>query len=203
MQDIPKDASMFKLIVNGIQTKPVKGSNAEDALLIPLLVGLNTEAANDGFGVKSSIELRYFSTHDSLGDEGSLDFSLPGVTLPISVTTAELRLPKTYAYNFTGDFGSTATDRLKYAVPSLFSYVKGKKVVPNGYKFSRLDDVVQGDDTSKEDSAIRVDIPQTGRSYFFERLLVVGTPLSLEVAYKLPPPKPIPSLWDNFRSFFE
>ena len=122
---------MFTLIVNGVQTKPVQGGNTDNSLLIPLLVGLNTETANDGLGVKTSIELRYFSTHDTLGMEGSLALNLPQVTLPISVVTAELRSPHAYyAYNFTGDFGNKGAGRLKYQVPSAFSYVKGKIIVP-------------------------------------------------------------------------
>lgn len=202
IQGIPTGAAMFTLVVNGVQTKPMRGGNTEDSILIPLLVGLNTDAANDGLGVKSSIELRYFSTHDPLGKEGSLDLPLPILTLPISIVTTELRLPKAYAYNFTGDFGEKGADRLKYQVPSAFSYVKGTKMVPKDYKFSRLDDVVEEDDTSQKESAIRVDIPQSGRSYFFQRLLVVDTPLSLSVAYFPPTPKPsTSSLWDNLKHF--
>mmetsp|Transcript_41842 Transcript_41842/g.75378 ORF Transcript_41842/g.75378 Transcript_41842/m.75378 type:complete len:747 (-) Transcript_41842:129-2369(-) len=206
IQGIPSDASMFTLIVNGVQTKPVKGGNTEDSLLIPLLVGLNTETANNGLGVKTSIELRYFSTHDPLGEEGSLGLPLPQVTLPISVVTAELRLPKIYSYNFTGDFGNEGAEWLKYPVPSSFSYIKGKRVVPKNYKFSRLDDVLEDETSQNEDGgAIQMEIPQSGRSYFFQRLLVVNTPLSLNITY-FPPlatTKPsAPSFWDNLRSFF-
>merc|ERR1719410_723575 len=61
IQGIPMEASMFTLIVNGVQTKPVKGGVAEDSLLLPLLVGLDTDSGNDGLGVKTSIELRYFT----------------------------------------------------------------------------------------------------------------------------------------------
>eukprot|EP00485_Elphidium_margaritaceum_P009170 CAMPEP_0202688612 /NCGR_PEP_ID=MMETSP1385-20130828/4105_1 /ASSEMBLY_ACC=CAM_ASM_000861 /TAXON_ID=933848 /ORGANISM="Elphidium margaritaceum" /LENGTH=767 /DNA_ID=CAMNT_0049343627 /DNA_START=31 /DNA_END=2334 /DNA_ORIENTATION=+ len=203
IRGIPAEASMFTLIVNGVQTKPVRGGDGDDALLIPLLVGLNTEMANDGLGVKSSIELRYFVTHDALGvgEQGSLELQLPRVTLPISVVTVELRLPKSHAYNFTGDFGRNGSDTLKYPVPSAFTYVKGKRVVRKDYKFSHLDDVVE---ESGKDSAIQMNIPKSGsgQPYFFSRLLVVDTKLSLRVEYFPPPATPTAStLLDNFKSF--
>eukprot|EP00581_Thalassiosira_minuscula_P019886 CAMPEP_0183733268 /NCGR_PEP_ID=MMETSP0737-20130205/40678_1 /TAXON_ID=385413 /ORGANISM="Thalassiosira miniscula, Strain CCMP1093" /LENGTH=716 /DNA_ID=CAMNT_0025966493 /DNA_START=185 /DNA_END=2335 /DNA_ORIENTATION=- len=204
VEGIPSHASMFTLIVNGVPAKPVKGGGTENSLLIPLLVGLNTEKANDGHGMKTSIELRYFTTHDPLRGQGSISLPLPQVTHPISVVTTELRLPKTLSYNFTGDFGERSSDRLKYPVPSAFSYVKGKRMVPRDYKFSRLDDVME-DETSQDDdgSAIKIDIPQSGRSYFFQRLLVVNQALTLNVAYAAIPAKPEPaSLWDKFEKFF-
>lgn len=121
IQDIPEDASMFTLIVNGVQTKPVRGS--DDSLLVPLLVGLGIDRSEDG-AVKTSIELRYFTTQQPLGEEGG-DFTLalPQVSIPISVVTTELRLPNQYLYNFTGSFGRRASDRAKYPIPSAFSYV--------------------------------------------------------------------------------
>ena len=54
----------------------------------------------------------------------------------------ELRLSKAYEYNFSGDFGEKGKYRLKYQVPSAFSHVKGTKMVPKDYKFSRLDDIL-------------------------------------------------------------
>ena len=141
LQGIPSDASMFTLIVNGVQKKPVKGGSNGDSLLVPLLVRLDTEASNTGLGVKTSIELRYFSVQEPLDEEGSINFHTPQVTLPISVVTTELRLPRSYSYNFTSAHGG---------------------------------------------STIQMDIPQSGRSYFFSRLLVVNTPLSLSVAYARP-----------------
>jgi len=203
LQGIPSEASMFTLIVNGVQTKPVKGGETDDSLLIPLLVGLNTETANDGLAVKTLIELRFFTTHDPLGEEGHFVLHLPQVKLPISIVTTELRLPKTHSYNFTGDFGSKGSDRLKYPVPSAFSYVKGKRVVPKGYKFSRPDDVLE-DETSQDQggNTIQMDIPQSGRSHFFERLLVVNTPLSLNITYfPLPTEQSKKSIWDKLRNY--
>lgn len=74
-------------------------------------------------------------------------------------------------------------------------------MVPKGYKFSRLDDMMEEDDAAQEGgNTIQMDIPQSGRSYFFERLLVVDTPLSVNVAYSPPPSKPGQSLWDRFKS---
>jgi len=189
LQGIPSDASMFTLIVNGVQKKPVKGGSNGDSLLVPLLVRLDTEASNTGLGVKTSIELRYFSVQEPLDEEGSINLHTPQVTLPISVVTTELRLPRSYSYNFTGEFGHKVSDSTKYPVPSSFFYVKGKRVVPKGYKFSRLDDVQHeedGDESAHGGSTIQMDIPQSGRSYFFSRLLVVNTPLSLSVAYARP-----------------
>lgn len=205
LQGIPSDASMFTLIVNGVQTKPVKGGSNGDSLLVPLLVGLDTEASNTGLGVKTSIELRYFSVQEPLDEEGSINLHTPQVTLPISVVTTELRLPRSYSYNFTGDFGHKGSDSTKYPVPSSFSYIKGKRVVPRGYKFSRLDDVQHeedGDESAHGGSTIQMDIPQSGRSYFFSRLLVVNTPLSLSVAYARPlAPKPPRTFWDEVKSY--
>jgi len=205
IQGIPSDASMFTLIVNGIQTKPVKAGNRNNSILIPLLVGLNTEAANDGIGAKTSIELRYFSTQDPLGETGTICLPLPHVTIPVSVVTTELRLPKTYSYNFTGDFGSnTGSDSLDYPVPSAFSYVKGRRIVPKDYFFSRMDDAVEEDETSQGESTIQMDIPQSGRSYFFQRLLVVDKSLFLNATYfpRHPTRKLKPSLWDELKSYF-
>ena len=87
LQGIPSDASMFTLIVNGVQKKPVKGGSNGDSLLVPLLVRLDTEASNTGLGVKTSIELRYFSVQEPLDEEGSINLHTPQVTLPISVVT--------------------------------------------------------------------------------------------------------------------
>lgn len=201
LQGIPSDASMFTLIVNGVQTKPVKGGITEDSLLIPLLVGLdNADTANDGHGLKTSIELRYFSIQSDRGDEGSISLPLPQVSIPISVVTAELRLPRIHHYNFTGDFGNKGVDRLSYPVPSSFSYVKGKRMVPRGYKFSRLDDVQdEEEDSLGGNAAIQMEIPQSGRSYFFQRLLVVNTPLSVNVSYFPPPSEPSPSIWEHLK----
>lgn len=198
LQGIPQDASMFTLIVNGVQTKPVR--NTADSILVPLLVGLGSDAENDGAGAKTSIELRYFTIQQSLGDGGSLSLPLPHLALPISVATAELRMPAFYEYNFTGDFGK-ASDRLKYPVPSAFSYVKGKRMVPKGYKFSRLDDMMVEDDSIRDgDATIQVEIPQSGRSFFFQRLLVVDKPLYLNVTYSLPLEKSEPTFWGKVKA---
>lgn len=126
MFNISNDAFMFTLIVNGVQTKPVTG--ADDSLLLPLLIGLDTSTKG---ATSTSLELRYFTRKQTWSkDGGHLALQLPEVSLPISIFTAELRLPRQYIYNFTGSFGDTPSDKSKYAVPSSFSYVEGKRIVP-------------------------------------------------------------------------
>lgn len=176
MFNISNDAFMFTLIVNGVQTKPVTG--ADDSLLLPLLIGLDTSTKG---ATSTSLELRYFTRKQTWSkDGGHLALQLPEVSLPISIFTAELRLPRQYIYNFTGSFGDTPSDKSKYAVPSSFSYVEA----------------------AQQNSNIQMNIPQTGRSYFFERLFVYNTTLSMDVSYHQRQEQPKLSLWKKITSIF-
>jgi hypothetical protein len=179
---LPESASMFTLLVNSVPAKPVKGKHK--SILLPLLVGLNPEAANEGSTLLTSVELSYISAHpEPMGRNGTLSLAPPLVNLPISVLTTHLRLPKRYKYKFTGDFLEPDHD-LAFPIPSTYFYQTGKRVVAKDYKFSFKDDVWPDDDDTPKEAAVKIVTPNTGRSYYFHRLLVVDTKLVLNVSFE-------------------
>ena len=79
-------------------------------------------------------------------------------------------------------------------VPSTYSYQTGRRVVEQDYQFGFKDDAFP-DDEAKE-SSVKIVTPNTGRSYYFHRLLVLGTKISLTANVKEPPqPKAEPLSW--------
>lgn len=184
---MPESASMYTLAVNSVASKPVQGQN--NSILVPLLVGLDSEAANAGRSLLTSVELSYISTHEEpmQAHNGTLNLSPPHLELPISVLTTHIRLPKQFAYNFTGDFGTQPDPDLAVPVPSTYSYQTGKRVVENDYQFGFKDDY-WADDEPKEQQpqGVKIVTPNTGRSYYFNRLLVLGTKLELQASYAKP-----------------
>lgn len=182
---LPSTASMFTVAVNSVPTMPVEGDTDEGvgSILIPLLVGLDTEVANEGGSMQTSVELNYISSHDSLGLNGTLHLAPPQLELPISVMTVHLRLPTSYEYEFMGDFGSKPKKQLEFPVPSTFSYTTGKRVVEKDYKFSSVDDFWPEDVEEGKIGAVKIVTPNIGTSYHFQRLLVVDTETLLDVKY--------------------
>jgi hypothetical protein len=178
---------MFSLMVNSVPAKPVDGGD-KSKILIPLLIGLNPEATIDGdSSMLTSVELNYVSTHpEEMGHNGTLVLAPPRFPLPISVVTVHLSLPERYEYKFSGDFGTKPSGRLAYALPSTFSYKKGKRVVEKGYKFTSIDDFWPEDEQEKHGSVIKISTPRTGRSFHFHRLLVVDIPLALNATFSEP-----------------
>jgi len=202
LHGLPPSASMFTVMVNSVPAKPVSGGQDkhDSSILIPLLVGQNTEAANEGGSMRTSIELNYVSTHEAaLRHNGTLGLAPPHFSLPVSVYTAHLRLPESYLYNFTGDFGNESSTRLEYPIPTAFSYVTGKRVVRDDYEFSLVDDVWPEDRketaSDKKSEPIKIVTPKTGKSHYFHRLLVLDGASKLHVTYSEPPKEEASGSW--------
>jgi len=195
--DLPSKASMFTLRVNSVPTKPVHGENGDGSVLVPLLLGLDPEAANQGGVLQTSVEVSYVSTHAPLDRNGTLALSPPRFTLPISVLTAHLRLPKDFEYKFTGGYGEPF-DHLAYPIPSSFSYKTGKRVVEKDYEFTAIDDIWAEEEKDKTIGAVKIVTPNTGRSFYFQRLLVVDSVLTLDAKYSQPDAAPKKSWWWPF-----
>eukprot|EP00339_Tiarina_fusa_P019731 CAMPEP_0117021478 /NCGR_PEP_ID=MMETSP0472-20121206/16193_1 /TAXON_ID=693140 ORGANISM="Tiarina fusus, Strain LIS" /NCGR_SAMPLE_ID=MMETSP0472 /ASSEMBLY_ACC=CAM_ASM_000603 /LENGTH=187 /DNA_ID=CAMNT_0004726957 /DNA_START=282 /DNA_END=841 /DNA_ORIENTATION=+ len=143
---LPLTASKFTVLVNSEPVKPVHGGTNRDdcgkdtqSVLIPLLVGLQTETANEGGTLLTSVEVNYFSTHDEPLTEnsknGTISLNPPHFDLPVSVLTTQILLPRPYRYKFAGDMGE-ASERLDVPAPEPFAYKKGKRVVRNDHKFT-------------------------------------------------------------------
>lgn len=184
LSGLPETASMFTLLVNSVPAKPVQGQ--DKAILVPLLVGLDAEAANEGRSLLTSVEVTYISSHsEPLGQNGTIPLTPPHLRLPISVLTMHLRLPLQYKYTFSRAFEKPAQD-LAFPVPSSYSYQTGKRVIETDYEFSFKDDVWPDEKTKPQESAVKIVTPNTGRSFYFHRLLVVDTELSLNATYSRP-----------------
>eukprot|EP00977_Amphora_coffeiformis_P022055 scaffold10326_cov164-Amphora_coffeaeformis.AAC.1 len=169
------------LVVNSARAKPVKGEE-ENSILVPLLIGLDPEAANAGRSLHTSVELSFISSREeALGRNGTLPLAPPRVKPPISVFTTHLRLPKSYDYEFIGDFGKPSRE-LAFPVPSTYYYQTGKRVVEQYYQFSFKDDVWP-DDAETQEAVVKIVTPNFGHSYFFHRLLVVDKQLTLNATY--------------------
>lgn len=184
---VPESSSMFTLLVNSVPAKPVRGK--DQSIMVPLLVGLDAESANAGRSQLTSVELNYISTPKypmTATHNGTLELSPPHMDLPISVLTTHLRLPKNYKYEFSGDFGGSSSDLIA-PLPAAFSYQTGKRVVKTDYQFSFKDDNwPDSDDTKPQEAAVKIVAPVMGRSFYFNRLLVVGTQLALNATFSQP-----------------
>jgi len=192
--NLPPSSGMFTVMVNSIPTKPVEGRKGNNSIMIPLLIGLDPETANEGGNMRTSVEIDYISTHDDLGQNGTLQLAPPQFNLPISVLTSHLRLPETYEYEFSGDFGNIPSKKLAYPIPSAFSYKTGTRVVHKDYKFSAIDDAWPEDKETKTEGTVKIITPKIGQSFHFHRLLVVNNSLFLNATYSRPLP-PVKSSW--------
>mmetsp|Transcript_10712 Transcript_10712/g.16416 ORF Transcript_10712/g.16416 Transcript_10712/m.16416 type:complete len:766 (-) Transcript_10712:887-3184(-) len=214
---LPPSASQFTVIVNSVPAKPVKGEQkGGTSILVPLLIGLNSETANQGASLLTSVEVTYFSTHAPLAANGTISFDPPKFSLPISVLSAHLNLPysrgaydvnRPGVYKFHGDFGTEPTPRESiYPIPEAFKYAKGKRVVRDDYEFTVLDDMFPEDrEEQGKLGAVKIVTPKAGRNFYFQNFLVLDGGLSLNVDYepykekgkKVTKKK---GLWDSFRS---
>ena len=82
---VDSTASKFTVVVNSTPVKPVKGKD-KGSILIPLLVGLHSGAANEGGSIRASVEISYFTTHTQPlgGVNGTIGLSPPQFDLPIT-----------------------------------------------------------------------------------------------------------------------
>jgi len=198
MANLPSSASQFTVAVNSVPAKPVKGDGEEkNSILVPLLIGLNPETANQGASLLTSVEVTYFSAHTALSKNGTIALNPPEFKLPISVLTTHLTLPLSsdksnndrhrYTYTFTGDFGTTPTP-MKYLhpLPQVFAYVKGKRVVRDDHVFTFKDDMIEEEERKKQETqgAVKIVTPQVGKSFYFQKFLVLDTALQLNVTYR-------------------
>jgi len=189
---MPDSASMYTLLVNSVASKPVEGQN-KSIVLVPLLEGLDPEAANVGSRLLTSVEMSYISTHPKpIAANETLSLSPPHLSLPISVVTATIRLPKHFVYKFDGNF---VPDRdLIAPIPPSYYYQTGKRVTDTDYQFGFKDDVWPDDNVNPMESTVKIVTPQTGRSYYFHRLLVLGQELLLNATISEPQVQPKPQV---------
>jgi hypothetical protein len=144
---------------------------------------------------------RYLSAHLApLGHNGSLSLAPPHVDAPVSVYTAELRLPRQFKCNFTGGFDRV--DGLSYPVPKALAFYRGKAVTKNDFDFERddstelLESVLE--QTAAPQAGVKVTTPKTGNSFFFERLFSVGAvrpELDVEFTTAKPPAEKVRKWW--------
>ena len=180
---LPDDASMYTLDVNSISAKPVLNDQASNSILVPLLIGLDSEAANEGHSLRTSVELSYVSSHDAMSQNGTLSLSPPHFKLPVSVETVHLQLPKgRYDYNFTGDFSRSRNGK-EFAIPAAFAYGQGRRVVEEDYQFSFSDDILAAEDNKRKTESVKMVTANTGSSFYFHRLMVVDSAPELTVSY--------------------
>ena len=207
LRGLPEGAEMFSLSVNSVPGKPVMAAetgtgsrsgatSAGGSILLPLLIGVDTETANAGGNMRTSVELSYVSRHGGMGANGTLGLSPPQMAgLPVSVLTVHLGLPDRYEYLFSGAFGERAAQNLEYPIPRALSYLTGKKVVKADHRFSRVDDFEEVEEPSEGDGTVKIVIPRADRAYYFSRLFVVGDDLSLNVTYAEPKVFEEPATW--------
>jgi len=165
-----------------IRDRPVVGEDVDRSILLPLLVCHDPAVANEGASMKTFVEASYVSTHEALSHNGTLGLAQPGISLPLSVLTTHLSLPDRFNYTFGGDFKKPA-DRLAYPLPPALSYKTGKRIVEKEYKFSSIDDVWAAQDRQKTSPTVKIATPNTGRSFYFHRLLVVDSDTTLNTKY--------------------
>ena len=180
---LPSTVSMFTLLVNSVPAKPVGGGAGEHSVLVPLLIGLNSEEANKGSSMYTSVELEYISTHDSLGRNGTLSLTPPQFNLPISVETTHLRLPEQFDYDFSSEGFIGPDKRLMFPIPASFSYKTGKRVVEEDYEFSLIDDIMSEKDNKQKTASVKIVTPNIGTSFHFHRLVVVDSEQMLDASY--------------------
>mmetsp|Transcript_6887 Transcript_6887/g.14052 ORF Transcript_6887/g.14052 Transcript_6887/m.14052 type:complete len:772 (-) Transcript_6887:57-2372(-) len=190
---LPPSASKYTCLVNSVPAKPVKAENNgdENSILVPLLVGLNPETANQGSSLLTSVEVTYFSKHETFGENGTLSLDPPQFDLPVSILTSHVSLPSDRMYNFTGHYGKQRVmdKTLLYPIPEAFKYAKGKRVVEEDYDFTVLDDMFPEDrEEQGKFGAVKIVTPKAGRNYYFQQTLVLEGRLELNVTYSVPPP---------------
>jgi len=216
LQGLPASAHMFSLTVDGEPAKPVQGGS--QGLLVPLLGSSRQAGENDGTRHELRLALTYLSKTAKWEAEaggGNATLSVPQLELPISVLTAQLMLPEWWDYNFSGGFGEDVVEldfpppsgarsnldadqqegaRAREARAAREMEEHGKKSAAPGAT-SRRARVKQQQKRMRApaNAGVSVRLPDSGKRYFFQRLLVVGTQLEIGVAYAPPPPPPPPS----------
>eukprot|EP00933_Yihiella_yeosuensis_P045557 TRINITY_DN40951_c0_g1_i1.p1 TRINITY_DN40951_c0_g1~~TRINITY_DN40951_c0_g1_i1.p1 ORF type:complete len:762 (-),score=87.61 TRINITY_DN40951_c0_g1_i1:434-2719(-) len=171
---IPKNATLWTLKVNSVDTKPVRGRDG--SLLVPLLVG----TGNDG-GVsasKTSVELVWLTDMSPLEPlNGTLALDPPRVDLPVSTLMVQLNFPESYQANFSGSLREV--EKFSQSQPTPISYETGEDVVERGFDFGSM----PPPRSKVKSSGVQAKLPKTGKRYLFEELLVVHGQAKLEVRY--------------------
>merc|ERR1712217_39757 len=147
----------------------------DGSILIPLLVG----AAADGRqGIqKTSVEIAFLSDHQPLGTKGRLVVSPPKLDVPISTFLMDIQLPDSYEVKVTG--AMKQVNQFSYPKPRPVNNDKGTDIVPNTFNFATMSQEVKR-------TGVNVQVPQTGNSHRFERLLVVEDGAEMTVDYDTP-----------------
>ena len=200
VRGLPASAASFVLLVNSIPTKPVESS---EGIRVPLLVG----GGDGGDGAqRTSVELSYLSRNPPLGHNGTALLPPPQLSVPVSALSVELILPRQYEYNFSGSFGNQSLAQLDYALPKMVDRRTAKKVVRQAHRFSEAEDAREVEATAEEGpgrqaaGGIKVSIPKNaGRSFLFQRLLVVDEELVLRVNYAPPSQQQRQTSWSYWR----
>jgi len=214
---LPSSASMFSVVVDGVAATPVKGTSPS-TLMLPLLGGSRQAGDNDGSSHQLRISLSYLSSSSPLeaayweGNAtvghwvpGNASFKLPWLELPISVLTAELSLPEAFEYNLSSAELGEDVEELSYTLPgNALTEGKGERarlareareITEKGHDFRKSDSTLNHRKRRKaeqqapqDDMNVKVQLPSSGKVFYWQRLLVIDTPIAINVSYAPPPP---------------
>jgi len=144
-----------------------------------------------------SVEVVYLTYHKSLGTNGTFVQGLPSIDVPINLLSAELLFPShlvaeteaggmTKVSHFSSSLPQTTQQHDKYrqrGTKNSFNTMYANAQTQQ-YILSDWHDEVPADN-------VRVEIPQVGNHYRFEKLLVMQHSLKISAVY----PPPSPSWW--------
>ena len=170
---IPSDATIWSVLVNSIAVKPSKGS--EGTLLVPLQAGSN----NDGSLQHTSIEMVYLSKHELLRQIGNLTLKVPFVDSPVSVYMAKVSIPSRLEANYTGSLPTVR--KFSREVPTAVRGTKGRHMVEDSFDFSKGPLLMDSDKTGG--TSMKIELPASGVTQRFERLLVVNSSPEMHISY--------------------
>jgi hypothetical protein len=187
VKDVPKASQVWSLRVNSLATQPVRGGKRHsgakgaedpaDLLMVPLLVGPRPD--DDGFGLKTSVELSWMTQHEPLGKNGTVVLSPPRLDMPISALSVEVQLPEHLVANFTGSLMNVTT--FSGSMPHAVNYETDQHVTRKGHKFA-TGDLAGHKENSK--TSLKAKIPKGGTRYRFEKILVIGDGAALSASYE-------------------
>jgi len=218
---LPDSAFMFSASIDGTPAKPVRGAD-QTSMLVPLLGGSRQAGTNDGTSNLLQLSLSYLSTSAPMQDAywagnetqghwvpGNTSFELPQLKLPISVITVALSLPEQFEYNVSSaELGEDVLE-LQYALPGQALMEAGlgervrearaaREVTAEGHDHSKdkLNPRVKSRKRKVQQGGIepglKVNLPSSGKTYYWERLLVINTPMAINLSYAPPQPPPPP-----------
>lgn len=219
LRGVPRAAQIWALRVNSQAVQPVRGKSKEqavqpvhgkneksakssedsDVLMVPLLVGARqaTTSSHDGddhLAMKTSVELSWMTEHRPLGVNGTMTLSPPRLDMPISSLQVDVQFPEPLSTKFTNGNSETLTMKnvVAFTKPTPYgvNYQTDRKLVKKGHRFAS--GAAKGAKMS-----VKTEVPQGGKHYRFEKILVLHDGGSLAVEYWPAPEKTQPTLMDQ------